>query len=287
MQRTAQHVPFLMHRAACLLQLRSASTDVAAATAQQEQHPRLQVHDLCDGEVKELTKLLAIVQLDKGGLGRLHVSQFSKQRVENMTSPPVFRIGEKIKAVVLSLKPGQMPLLSTKVLEAVPGQMLTDRQEVFAKAAQRMPQFVAEKNALRAKRVAANQQLQVGQVVTGVVVLVGDHMARILVGEATVTLRSQWNTRGLRVGEERKVLVTGLSLEGRLVTGTVHFTEGRTPGTFVPIQRSAPGSTDAAAAATGSAQLDASASTPSLAPASALPQAPASLNTRMVVTAAG
>ncbi|GFH15547.1 small subunit ribosomal protein S1, partial [Haematococcus lacustris] len=196
-----------------LLQLRSASTDVAAATApQQEQHPRLQVHDLCDGEVKELTKLLAIVQLDKGGLGRLHVSQFSKQRVEDMTSPPVFRIGEKIKAVVLSLKPGQMPLLATKVLEAVP-----------------------EKNALRAKRDAANQQLQVGQVVTGVVVLVGKHMARIQVGEATVTLRGQWNTQELRVGEERKVLVTGLSLEAKLVTGTVHFTEGNTPGTFVPI----------------------------------------------------
>ncbi|GFH32769.1 hypothetical protein HaLaN_32046, partial [Haematococcus lacustris] len=57
--------------------------------------------------------------------------------------------------------------LSTKALELVPGQMKSDKQAVFANAAEGLAKYLLGKNEIMEQRRQALTQLQVGSVVTG------------------------------------------------------------------------------------------------------------------------
>jgi len=84
------------------------------------------------------------VFLDLGGLrGLLHVSQISHVRVENVES--LFQLGERIKVMVLSQDPVQGRLsLTTKRLEPIHGDMLTNRKAVYEKAEEMAERFRAD-----------------------------------------------------------------------------------------------------------------------------------------------
>ncbi|GFH28520.1 hypothetical protein HaLaN_27025, partial [Haematococcus lacustris] len=89
----------------------------------------------------------------------------NKERVESIDD--VFAVGDELKAVVVSNVGGSVIELSTKALELVPGQMKTDKQAVFANAAEGLAQYLVSQNEIMEQRRQALSQLQVGSVVTG------------------------------------------------------------------------------------------------------------------------
>lgn len=73
------------------------------------------------------------VELSDGSTGLLHISQISNERVENVES--LFAQGQELKVLVLSFdRLNNRVAVSTKVLEAKPGDMLRDMASVFVTA---------------------------------------------------------------------------------------------------------------------------------------------------------
>lgn len=75
----------------------------------------------------------AFVELPDGSTGLLHISQVSNDRVENVET--LFTAGQEIKVLVLSFdRMNNRVAVSTKALEAKPGDMLRDMSSVFITA---------------------------------------------------------------------------------------------------------------------------------------------------------
>ncbi|GFH29139.1 30S ribosomal protein S1, partial [Haematococcus lacustris] len=82
----------------------------------------------------------------------------SKERVE--TVGDVFAVGDELKAVVINAFNEREVQLSTKALELVPGQMKTDKQAVFANAAEGLAKYLLSKNEIMEQRRQALTQLK-------------------------------------------------------------------------------------------------------------------------------
>ncbi|KAJ9514438.1 hypothetical protein QJQ45_012416 [Haematococcus lacustris] len=119
----------------------------------------IEIHEVYSGKVTKISPSTAFVTLDNNVLGRLHVSMISKERVESIDD--VFAVGDELKAVVVSNAGGSVIELSTKALELVPGQMKTDKQAVFANAAEGLAQYLVSQNEIMEQRRQALSQLQI------------------------------------------------------------------------------------------------------------------------------
>lgn len=96
---------------------------------------------LVRGTISALKEYGAVVALDADATGGgdvrleglLHVSQVSQHFVRSMDS--VFAVGEEVHCVVIKVSPEDGSLaLSTKMLEAKPGEMIKDKVAVFERA---------------------------------------------------------------------------------------------------------------------------------------------------------
>lgn len=86
------------------------------------------------GTVTGLRDYGVFLELEGGMAGLLHISQISYDRVDKSLDK-FFSIGQEIKVMVLDYdKATGKVALSTKALEANPGDMLKDMQTVFANA---------------------------------------------------------------------------------------------------------------------------------------------------------
>ncbi|CAD7697752.1 unnamed protein product [Ostreobium quekettii] len=101
------------------------------------------------GTVTNIKPFGAFVEVGNGVVGLLHVSQITHGRVADITK--VFSEGDRLKVMVLSYdRVRRRVSLSTKKLEATPGDMLKDPALVYSKAdemAERFRQQVAEAEA--------------------------------------------------------------------------------------------------------------------------------------------
>jgi len=80
-----------------------------------------------------LKKFGATVTLEGGIQGLLHVSQVSQVYVRNIED--VLSVGDAVRCVVIKLDPNDGSVaLSTKMLEATPGEMLTSSAAVFERS---------------------------------------------------------------------------------------------------------------------------------------------------------
>ena len=97
------------------------------------------------------------VFVDLGGMsGLLHISQISCDHIGNLES--VLPLGMKIKCMVISQDKGKGRIaLSTKTLEAEPGDMIKDREKVFANAEATAAKYQERLEAERKAREEAAQ----------------------------------------------------------------------------------------------------------------------------------
>ena len=90
--------------------------------------------NLVDGVVTSVKPYGAVVCLADGLDGLLHISQVSQIYVKDMAS--VTPVGEKVRCVVIKVEPKDGSInLSTKMLEAKPGDMVRDTAAVRERAA--------------------------------------------------------------------------------------------------------------------------------------------------------
>ena len=82
------------------------------------------------GTVTGLRPYGAFLELENGVAGLLHISQISSDRVDNLEQ--LLSVGQKCKVMILEHdKVSGRVALSTKTLEANPGDMLRDSNAVF------------------------------------------------------------------------------------------------------------------------------------------------------------
>ena len=84
------------------------------------------------GTITAVKKFGAFVDVD-GITALLHISQISQERLSSMNN--IFRVGERVRALVVSCSfEKQQVNLSTKRFERRPGDMLRNREKVYANA---------------------------------------------------------------------------------------------------------------------------------------------------------
>merc|ERR1711998_809720 len=85
------------------------------------------------GTITGLRNYGAFLELEGGMAGLLHISQISYDRIDNLEN--LFQIGQKCKVMIIENDKAQGRVaLSTKTLEANPGDMTKDMEKVFANA---------------------------------------------------------------------------------------------------------------------------------------------------------
>ena len=90
-----------------------------------------------EGTVKKLLKTGAVIELDAGTRGLLHVSQISQAFVANVED--ILSEGDRVCCVVIRLDPSDGSIsLSTKMLEEKSGDMKNDAKAVFDAARARI-----------------------------------------------------------------------------------------------------------------------------------------------------
>ncbi|KAJ9514080.1 hypothetical protein QJQ45_002182 [Haematococcus lacustris] len=180
---------------------------------------------------------VAFVTLDNNVLGRLHISMLSKERVESIEE--VFAVGDELKAVVVSNVGGSVTELSTKALELVPGQMKTDKQAVFASAAEGHAQYLVSQNEIMEQRRQALSQLQqVGSVVTGTAKVRRKDGWLIALNGASALVRPFNLTQSLERGQSVQILITEIRELSAMAVATMRF-EQKPDGTYQPLPRPA------------------------------------------------
>lgn len=91
---------------------------------------------LISGIVSNLRPFGAFIDFD-GVSGMLHVREISQKYVSDISN--VFAIGDAVTAVVIDVDESRDRIsLSTKLLELTPGEMLDNREQVFAEAEARL-----------------------------------------------------------------------------------------------------------------------------------------------------
>ncbi|KAL6745702.1 hypothetical protein V8C86DRAFT_1692451 [Haematococcus lacustris] len=208
------------------------------------------IHEVYSGKVTKISPSTAFVTLDNNVLGRLHVSMISKERVESIDD--VFAVGDELKAVVVSNAGGSVIELSTKALELVPGQMKTDKQAVFANAAEGLAQYLVSQNETMEQRRQALSQLQVGSVVTGTAKVRRKDGWLVALNGASALVRHFNVTQSLERGQSVQILITEIREQSAMAIATMRF-EQKPDGTYQPLPRPAK-STETKAAAEPAAE---------------------------------
>ncbi|KAJ9514212.1 hypothetical protein QJQ45_012175 [Haematococcus lacustris] len=195
----------------------------------------VKVNEVYSGKVTKISPVMASVTLDNGVLASLHISLISKKRIGNVGE--VFAVGDELKAVVVSATNDRSIQVSTKALELVPGQMKTDKQAVFANAAEGLAQYLVSKKEIMDQRQQALTQLQqVGSVVTGTAKLRRkDGWLVELDGVAALVHRSNLD-HNLERGQNVQILITGIKQQSAVALATARF-EKKPDGTYQPLPR--------------------------------------------------
>jgi small subunit ribosomal protein S1 len=116
--------------------------------------------DIIEGFVKALKPYGAFVEV--GGMsGLLHISQISYDRIDDLEK--VLQPGEKVKCMIIDHdKVNGRIALSTKTLEAEPGDMLKDKAKVFEMAEQTAARYHERMEAERKAREEAAKDIVLG-----------------------------------------------------------------------------------------------------------------------------
>ncbi|KAJ1448984.1 hypothetical protein M885DRAFT_122995 [Pelagophyceae sp. CCMP2097] len=113
----------------------AAVSAAVGAPAQPAARRALRVGDVVDGTCVAVESYGAMIQIDVDAMtqrkGLLHISEISQARIEDVAA--TVPVGAKIRCLVTSLDRGRVAV-STKRLEAAPGDMLRDPEKVYANA---------------------------------------------------------------------------------------------------------------------------------------------------------
>ncbi|KAL6750783.1 hypothetical protein V8C86DRAFT_778912 [Haematococcus lacustris] len=214
--------------------LRPLTCYAAAEATPEAATTSVKVNEVYSGKVTKISPVMASVTLDNGVLASLHISLISKKRIGNVGE--VFAVGDELKAVVVSATNDRSIQVSTKALELVPGQMRTDKQAVFANAAEGLAQYLVSKKEIMDQRQQALTQLQVGSVVTGTAKLRRkDGWLVELDGVAALVHRSNLD-HNLERGQNVQILITGIKQQSAVALATARF-EKKPDGTYQPLPR--------------------------------------------------
>jgi len=114
--------------------------------------------EVVSGTITGLRNYGAFLELDGGIAGLLHISQISYDRVDSLES--LFTIGQRAKVMVIEHdKANGRVALSTKTLEASPGDMLRDMNKVFEVAEETGKKFHERMDNDRKAREAAAKDI--------------------------------------------------------------------------------------------------------------------------------
>ncbi|KAJ9505168.1 hypothetical protein QJQ45_028658 [Haematococcus lacustris] len=259
-RRVVVSVPFLRP----LICYAAAEATPEAATA------CVKVDELCSGKVTKISPSMAFVTLDNDVPASLHVSMISNERVENVGE--VFAVGDELKAVVASTSGKKGVMLSTKTLELVPGQMKSNKQAVFANAAEGLAQHLAKKKEFMDQRRQALSHLQqVGSVVTGTAKVKRTDGWVVALDGVSAVVRWYNLSKDLIRGQSVQILITEIRLESAKAFATTRF-EQKPDGTYQMLPRFPAKSTETTAAVKPAAEP---AAEPAAKPAAGLVAEPA------------
>jgi len=125
------------------------------------QTSNLKKGDVVSGTITGLRNYGAFLELEGGMAGLLHISQISYDRIDNLEA--LFKIGQKCKVMVIENDKAQGRVaLSTKTLEANPGDMTKDMEKVFENAEETARKFQERMEAERKAREAAAKDIVAG-----------------------------------------------------------------------------------------------------------------------------
>lgn len=117
--------------------------------------------EVISGTITGLRQYGAFLELEGGAAGLLHISQISYDRIESLEK--VFTLGQKAKVMILDHdKVNGRVALSTKALEAVPGEILKDMEGVFERAEQTAKKYHEKLELERVAREAAAKDIVAG-----------------------------------------------------------------------------------------------------------------------------
>ncbi|KAL6750636.1 hypothetical protein V8C86DRAFT_3030799 [Haematococcus lacustris] len=192
----------------------------------------VKVNQVYSGKVTGISPNRAIVSLDNNVTGRLHINMISQERLE--TVGDVFAVGDELKAVVVSINNDWEVQLSTKALELVPGQMMTDKQAVFANADKGLAQYLKNKKETMDQRRQALSNLQVGSVVTGTAKMRSKGGWLVALDGVSALVRSYNLAHELEPYQRVQVLITEIREQTTMVFATARFKQGP-DGTYQPL----------------------------------------------------
>merc|ERR1719329_43640 len=113
------------------------------------------------GTITGLRNYGAFLELESGTAGLLHISQISYDRIDNLES--MFTIGQEVKVMVIEHDQSNGRVaLSTKTLEANPGDMKKDMQAVFDSADETAKLYHERMEKEKAAREAAAKDIVAG-----------------------------------------------------------------------------------------------------------------------------
>lgn len=134
---------------------------VSQRRALMENQTELTRGEIVSGTITGLRQYGAFLELDGGVAGLLHISQISYDRIDNLEN--LFTIGQRCKVMILEHdKANGRVALSTKTLEANPGDMLKDMSSVFDNAEETAKKYHARMEAEREAREAAAKDIVAG-----------------------------------------------------------------------------------------------------------------------------
>jgi len=117
--------------------------------------------DVISGTITGLRNYGAFLELEGGMAGLLHISQISYDRIDNLEK--LFTIGQKCKVMIIEHdKVNGRLALSTKTLEANPGDMIKDMTKVFANAEETARKFHERMESDKKAREAAAKDIVAG-----------------------------------------------------------------------------------------------------------------------------
>ncbi|GFH21923.1 hypothetical protein HaLaN_19309, partial [Haematococcus lacustris] len=159
----------------------------------------------------------------------------------------------QLQAVVVSTSGKKGVMLSTKTLELVPGQMKSDKQAVFANAAEGLAQHLAKKKEFMDQRRQALSHLQVGSVVTGTAKVKRTDGWVVALDGMSAVVRWYNLSKDLIRGQSVQILITEIRLESAKAFATTRF-EQKPDGTYQILPRFPAKSTEKTAAAKPAAE---------------------------------
>lgn len=124
-----------------------------AALKEKTKKKRLKIGQVVTGACVEIKPFGAMIDIGRARPALLHISEISNARIDSV--PAVIPVGSDVTCVVVNIDDKGRVSVSTRKLESKPGEIMRDKDAVFANATKKMQRANSRRDAARRKEAAA------------------------------------------------------------------------------------------------------------------------------------